>query len=61
MGDTGILIPPQDSLALANAIQKAMTLADEEIQVNNLKARIRVEALFSLETSVNTWLKIYES
>lgn len=60
MGDTGILIPPQDSQALAAAIQKALLLSDEEIAQNNIKARKRIEELFSLEKSVEKWLEIYE-
>lgn len=60
MGDTGILIPPQDSQALAAAIQKALLLSDEEIARNNIKARKRIEELFSLEKSVEKWLEIYE-
>lgn len=60
MGDTGILVPPQDSKALAEAIKQAVSKTPLEIQENNLKARQRVEALFSLERSVQNWLKLYE-
>lgn len=59
MGDTGILVPPQDSKALAEAIKQAVSKTPIEIQENNLKARKRVEELFSLEKSVENWLKIY--
>lgn len=60
MGDTGILVPPQDSKALAEAIKQAVSKTPLEIQENNLKARQRVEELFSLEKSVQNWLKLYE-
>lgn len=60
MGDTGILVPPQDSQALAAAIQKALLLSDDKIAENNKKARKRIEELFSLEKSVEKWLEIYE-
>jgi glycosyltransferase involved in cell wall biosynthesis len=60
MGDTGILVPPQDSKALAEAIKQAVSKTPLEIQENNLKARQRVEELFSLENSVQNWLKLYE-
>lgn len=60
MGDTGILVPPQDSKALAAAIQKSLSLSDDEIAQNNIKARKRIKDLFSLEKSVEKWLKIYE-
>nr|WP_315278581.1 glycosyltransferase [uncultured Acinetobacter sp.] len=60
MGDTGILVPPQNSEALAEALKKAVKKTPLEIQENNLKARQRVEELFSLEKSVQNWLKLYE-
>ncbi len=59
MGDTGILVPPQDSQALAQAMQQALSLTDEQIEVNNKRARKRIEELFSLEKSVEKWLEIY--
>lgn len=61
MGDTGLLVPPQDSEALAKAIEKAVSKTPLEIQENNLKARQRVEELFSLEASVKKWLALYEA
>ena len=60
MGDTGILVPPQDSQALAQAMQQALSLTDKQIEVNNKRARKRIEELFSLEKSVEKWLEIYE-
>lgn len=59
MGDTGILVPPQDSQALAQAMQQALSLTDEQISSNNIRARKRIEELFSLEKSVEKWLEIY--
>jgi len=61
MGDTGILVPAQNSEALAEALKEAMNKTPLEIQENNLKARQRVEELFSLEKSVENWLKIYRN
>lgn len=61
MGDTGILVSPQDSQALAQAMQQALSLTDEQIEVNNKRARKRIEELFSLEKSVEKWLEIYEA
>ena len=60
MGDTGILVPPQNSEALAQALNQAVNKTALEIQENNLKARQRVEKLFSLEKSVQNWLNLYE-
>ena len=59
MGDTGMLVPPKDSKALAEAIKKVVSKTPSEIQENNLKARQRIEELFSLEKSVENWVKIY--
>ena len=60
MGDTGILVSPQNSRALAQALKEAVDKIPLEIKENNLKARQRVEELFSLEKSVQNWLSLYE-
>ena len=60
MGDTGILVPPQTSKALAEALNIAIEKKPNEIAENNFKARQRVEKLFSLEKSVQNWLNLYE-
>lgn len=59
MGDTGLLVEPQNSEALEKALEKALQLKVEEISENNIKARQRVENEFSLKASVNRWLEIY--
>lgn len=61
MGNTGQLVPIQDSQALADALQNAVNLSDEDRVDNNKKARARVEQLFSLKTSVQKWLALYEA
>ena len=61
LGDTGILVPTENSEALANAMLDALTYSKEEIRLNGLKARKRVEELFSLEASVEKWLSLYEN
>ena len=60
MGNTGILVPAQNSEALAEALKQAVSKTPLEIQENNFNARQRVEELFSLEKSVQNWLKLYE-
>lgn len=60
MGGTGILVPPENSQALAKALNDANHKTILEIKENNLKARQRVEDLFSLEKSVQAWLNLYE-
>lgn len=61
VGDTGILVATENSLALAQALQTALTMNQDEINENNRQARRRVEALFSLDRSVQKWLEVYES
>lgn len=61
MGNTGFLVPPKDSLALADAMFKAISLSEEYINTNNIRARKRVEQEFSLQTVINKWLNIYET
>lgn len=61
LGDTGILVPTENSEALANAMSEALTYSKEDIRLNGLKARKRVEELFSLEGSVEKWLSLYEN
>lgn len=61
LGDTGQLVPTQDSKALATALQDAINLSNDNRANNNKKARDRVEQLFSLETSVQKWLALYEA
>ncbi|WP_218689531.1 glycosyltransferase [Psychrobacter sp. BF1] len=60
MGGTGKLVPINNSNALANALKEAIELNVDDRIDNNKKARERVEQLFSLETSVQKWLHIYE-
>lgn len=60
MGDTGKLVPIQNSQALAAALKEAVSLEASERARNNEQARVRVEKLFSLEASVNKWLELYE-
>ena len=61
LGDTGELVPTQDSQALAKALENAINLDVEHRLHNNKKARARVEQLFSLESSVQKWIALYEA
>ena len=60
LGDTGKLVPIQNSQALADALKEVISLKPEDRFINNKKARARAEKLFSLESSVDKWLEIYE-
>lgn len=61
LGDTGKLVPIQNSQALAYALEEAVNLSENEREYNNKKARMRIEQLFSLQTSVKQWLNLYET
>lgn len=61
LGDTGQLVPIGNSLALANALENAITMSSASMLQNNKLARERVEKLFSLEASVQKWLALYEA
>ena len=61
LGDTGKLVPIQNSQALAEALENALDISSDSRTQNNEKARARVEQLFSLETSVQKWLALYEA
>lgn len=60
LGETGILVPIQNSEALAKGLEQAMSLTEDQIRNNGKLARERVEKLFSLEASVKKWLALYE-
>ena len=59
LNETGMLIPVEDSSALALAMEKVLGFDDNFIKNNGLEARGRVEKLFSLESITEEWLKIY--
>lgn len=60
MGGYGILVKPQDSELLADAILKAINITDNDIIENNLLAKKFIEENFSLESIVKKWLELYE-
>lgn len=61
LGETGILVPIENSEALAKGLEQAMSRTEDQIRENGRLARKRVEELFSLEASVDKWLKLYEA
>lgn len=59
LGDTGRLVPIQNSKVLAQALEESLILNDHIIEENNYGARKRIEDIFSLDKSINKWLALY--
>ncbi len=58
-GDTGLLVPPRDSRALADALRTL--IRDPELRISmGRKARAFAESEFSLEKVINENFKLYE-
>ncbi|MBD2773236.1 glycosyltransferase family 4 protein [Iningainema tapete] len=61
VGNTGRVIPPQNSEALAKAWQELILLDAESKEALGKAARARIIESFSLETVVTQYEKLYES
>ena len=59
-GETGVLVPPSDPVAMANAI-RAYLLDPVQLERHGQAGRKRVETQFSLEAMVNGYLAVYDS
>lgn len=59
LGQEGFLVPPKDSNALMLAMEKAISLSDEEAKTMGAAARKRILEHYSLDSVVDNWLKIY--
>lgn len=59
MGGNGILVPPRDSDALAEAILNGLKLSEEEKYTNNISALNYVKENFDLNKIMDKWIKIY--
>lgn len=60
LGGMGCLVPPKNSYALADALEEALNLSQENLAKNAIFARKRAEEYFSLTASVDKWLNLYE-
>lgn len=61
VGNTGKVVPPRDSLALANAWKDLINIGVEGREILGKAARDRIITSFSLESVVNRYEKLYET
>jgi len=60
IGDTGILVPPRDDLALFSGIEKFLTMSVKDYCILSKLARVRIERNFSLTKTVCNYFTLYE-
>jgi glycosyltransferase involved in cell wall biosynthesis len=61
IGDTGRIVPPRDSEALAKAISDLLILPPSDREKLGKKARQRIKENFSLEQMVHTYSDLYKN
>ena len=59
IGSCGQLVPPRDSQALADACIAALDPSVQQAEVAGQAARMRIVQRFSLDTAVDSWLRLY--
>jgi glycosyltransferase involved in cell wall biosynthesis len=59
LGECGYLVPAQDPVRLAAALQQALVLPKEDAMLLGRKARQRVLKHYSLHSTVDAWAAIY--
>ena len=60
IGDTGVVVFPQDETALANGIERLLTMPLEERRALGTRARARIEASYTLGAIVEQYAALYE-
>lgn len=60
LGNSEFLVEPQNSEALASAINNALKLSPEQRKAYGRSARNRIRELYSLDATVDKWLAIYK-
>lgn len=61
VGECGLLVTPQNSEALAHALEKALNMPPEQAKVLGKKARQRIIENFSIDNAVKKWIEIYSA
>ncbi|HHQ4615742.1 TPA: glycosyltransferase [Aeromonas veronii] len=60
VGECGTLVPPKNSMALANALAQALALTPEQAQAQGRVARARIVERYSLSAQAMRWLDLYQ-
>jgi len=60
IGDTGVVVPPQDEDALTVGIESLLTMSSEERRALGASARARIEANYTLGAIVDQYAAFYE-
>ena len=60
IGDTGIVVSPQDENALATGIENLLKMDPEEHHARSASARARIEANYTLEAILEQYAALYE-
>ena len=61
IGDTGILVPPGDAVALARAIGRILDESTDQRRARGLAARARIEQKFSLTEIAHRYHELYRA
>ena len=61
VGDTGLVVPPRDAAALANAWLQLLELSREQRRQRGLAARTRVESQFNVTTTATRYEQVYRA
>lgn len=60
VSDTGWVVPRENPIALAAAMQRALNLDPQELALRSAAARSRIENSFSIETTVAKYSSLYQ-
>ncbi|MBP6012301.1 MAG: glycosyltransferase [Alphaproteobacteria bacterium] len=61
LGDTGRIVPPRDSAALAQALEESISMSRDERREIGIEARARVHEQFSLDLCKRQFLDVWRS
>ncbi len=60
VGDTGVVVPPQDESAFVTGVESLLTMSPEERRMLGASAQARIEASYTLEAIVGQYASLYE-